>query len=103
MSLSRALRDLIARYEHDGIPNDSLPVVDAARKALADATAPSTQGPAELWLQLHGSEIRDGELDEPVDFTDDSVTWCWDQINSSDVRYVRADLAGMKGSGDAQP
>jgi hypothetical protein len=55
---------------------------------------PSAQGPAELWLQLHGdcSEI---ELSEPVDYTSDDVTWCWHQINDSDVRYVRADLAGI--------
>jgi hypothetical protein len=33
-AMEQALRDLIARYEHDGIPNDSLPIVDAARAAL---------------------------------------------------------------------
>jgi hypothetical protein len=36
MSLAQALRDLIARYEYDGIPNDSLPTVEAARTALAE-------------------------------------------------------------------
>jgi hypothetical protein len=36
MSIAQALRALIARYEHDGIPNDSLPTVEAARAALAE-------------------------------------------------------------------
>lgn len=48
----------------------------------------SAQGPAELWLQLHGESM---ELDEPVDYTD-GVTWCWEQIYEGDVRYVRAEL-----------
>jgi hypothetical protein len=30
-----AVRSPIARYEHDGIPNDSLPVVEAARTLIA--------------------------------------------------------------------
>lgn len=64
---------------------------------------PSAQGPAELWLQLHGDTQETGL---PVDYTGDDVTWCWHQINDSDVRYVRADLAGItpqagKESGDA--
>jgi hypothetical protein len=98
--LADALRDLIARYEYDGIPNDSLPVVEAARKALAehDESKPSRWGPTELWLQLHG-DCSDVELDEPVDHTSDDVTWCWHPIYPSDVRYVRADLAnGVQGS-----
>jgi hypothetical protein len=52
----------------------------------------SYKGPKELWLQLHG-DCSDDELTEPVDYTDDSVTWCWHQIYNSDVRYVRADIA----------
>jgi hypothetical protein len=52
----------------------------------------SYKGPEELWLQLHG-DCSDDELTDPVDYTDDSVTWCWHQINNSDVRYVRADIA----------
>jgi hypothetical protein len=36
-AMEHALRDLIARYEHDGIPNDSLPTVEAARTALGAA------------------------------------------------------------------
>lgn len=35
LELEGALRSLIARYEHDGIPNDSLPVVEAARALIA--------------------------------------------------------------------
>lgn len=35
-TVEQALRSLIARYEYDGIPNDSLPAVEAARAALAD-------------------------------------------------------------------
>lgn len=34
--------------------------------------------PARIWLQV------DGEFDE--------VTWCADQINSTDVEYVRLDV-----------
>lgn len=55
---------------------------------------PSAQGPTELWLQLHG-DCSDAELDEPVDYTSDDVTWCWHRIHDSDVRYIRADLAGV--------
>jgi hypothetical protein len=42
----------------------------------------SAQGPSELWLQLQGGDYREG-----------NVSWCWNKINDSDVRYVRADLA----------
>lgn len=35
--LQAALTSLLARYEHDGIPNDSLPTVEAARAALASS------------------------------------------------------------------
>ena len=75
--------------------------ITAIKQALADHTednlemvAPvqqlSYKGPEELWLQLHG-DCSDDELIEPIDYTDDSVTWCWHQIHDSDVRYVRAD------------
>jgi hypothetical protein len=39
--LLAALQGLVARYEHDGIPNDSLPAVEAARTAIAEATGSS--------------------------------------------------------------
>jgi hypothetical protein len=55
----------------------------------------SYKGPEELWLQLHG-DCSDDELTEPVDYTDDSVTWCWHQIYDSDVRYVREDTAARR-------
>lgn len=61
--------------------------------ASVEPPKPSAQGPAELWLQLHG-EWHD--LTTPVDYTDDSVTWCWHKIYESDVRYVRADLAASR-------
>lgn len=35
--LLKALADLVARCEYDGIPNDSLPAVEAARDAIAKA------------------------------------------------------------------
>jgi hypothetical protein len=57
---------------------------------------PSAQGPAALWLQLHG-DCSEAELSEPVDYTSGDVTWCWHAINDTDVRYVRADLAGVAG------
>ena len=60
---------------------------------IADAgekVDPSAQGPAELFLQLHG-DCQEHELTEPVDYTNDEVTWCWHRIHESDVRYVRAD------------
>ena len=50
-----------------------------------------TQGPDELFLQLHGDDCPD-DCTEPVDYTD-GVTWCWHKIHDSDVRYIRADLA----------
>ena len=61
-------------------------------KRTADEPVASYKGPEELWLQLHG-DCSDDELETPVDYTDDSVTWCWHPIHDSDVRYVRADLA----------
>ena len=64
-----------------------------ARAGVAStAPLPSSDGPKELGLQQH----RYGDpsdLSEPVDYTGGDVTWCWHQINDSDVRYVRADLA----------
>jgi len=44
--------------------------------------------PDELWLQLYGDDHESG----PVDCTNDNVTWCWERIFASDVRYIRADL-----------
>lgn len=38
--LETALRNLLARYEFDGIPNDSLSAVEAARAALAKGLQP---------------------------------------------------------------
>jgi len=71
--------------------------ITAIKQALAQPAplqepVASYKGPKELWLQLHG-DCSDDELTEPVDYTDDSVTWCWHQIYNSDVRYVRADIA----------
>ena len=74
--------------------------VDFARAVLAKwgspvvagEPQPSTEGPPELWLQLHG-DCAEPELSEPVDYTAGDVTWCWHSIHDSDVRYVRADLA----------
>lgn len=34
--LQRALRELIARYEYDGVPNDSLPALENARSLLTE-------------------------------------------------------------------
>ena len=58
---------------------------------VAGEPQPSTEGPPELWLQLHG-DCAEPELSEPVDYTAGDVTWCWHSIHDSDVRYVRADL-----------
>jgi hypothetical protein len=74
--------------------------VNILTDALAAQPAPvqpvaSYKGPEELWLQLHG-DCSDDELTEPVDYTDDSVTWCWHQIYDSDVRYVREDTAAQR-------
>jgi len=38
LDLLRALCALVARYQHDGVPNDSKPVVDDAKRAIARAT-----------------------------------------------------------------
>jgi hypothetical protein len=49
--------------------------------------------PKEIWLQLHG-ECDEDDLDKPVDYIgSDDVSWCWEQIHNTDVRYVRADFA----------
>ena len=74
---------------------EPVPLVRAATQPAAPK--PSTQGPTELWLQLHG-DCAPGDLSEPVDYTGGDVTWCWHKINNSDVRYVRADRAGKKRS-----
>jgi hypothetical protein len=76
----------------------------AALSSLPDVQAepsPSAQGPAELWLQLHG-DCSDAELDEPVDYTSGDVTWCWHRINDSDVRYVRADVSAASAPKEPQ-
>jgi hypothetical protein len=72
--------------------------ITAIKQALAapmQEPVASYKGPEELWLQLHG-DCSDDELTEPVDYTDDSVTWCWHQIHDSDVRYVREDTAAQR-------
>jgi hypothetical protein len=71
-------------------------LLEAHVSGVAAHPAPSAQGPAELWLQLHG-DCHDSELTEPVDYTSDDVTWCWHPIHNTDIRYVRADLAGNAG------
>lgn len=68
--------------------------LDAAIAALQAEPQPSAQGPEEIFLQLHGNCLPD-EATKPVDYTDDSVTWCWHRIHDSDVRYIRADLAAL--------
>jgi hypothetical protein len=37
-ALLEALRGLVTRYKFDGIPNDSLPFIEAARAAITSAT-----------------------------------------------------------------
>ena len=88
--------------EETGFATDDFPaaIFDFARAVLAKwgspvvagEPQPSTEGPPELWLQLHG-DCAGPELSEPVDYTAGDVTWCWHSIHDSDVRYVRADLA----------
>ena len=87
--------------EETGFATDDFPaaIFDFARAVLAKwgspvvagEPQPSTEGPPELWLQLHG-DCAEPELSEPVDYTAGDVTWCWHSIHDSDVRYVRADL-----------
>lgn len=60
--------------------------------AGAGEPQPSSEGPPEVWLQLH-CDCLPHERTEPVDYTGGDVTWCWHAIHSDDVRYVRADLA----------
>lgn len=45
------------------------------------------EAPEEIFLQVDPEGDGPGELD-----TLDGATWCQDQINDNDVRYVRADL-----------
>ena len=77
MSLAQALRDLIARYEFDGIPNDSLPAVEAARKALAE----HTQAP------------------EGSDYDADGEPWRWP---SWSLLPAERDAAGVNGLDEDQ-
>jgi len=45
--------------------------------------------PERIWLQA-----GDGDADEMRPYSEGSeITWCWENINSNDVAYVRADLA----------
>ena len=88
--------------EETGFDHDDFPaaIFGFARAVLAKwgspvvavEPQPSTEGPPEVWLQLHG-DCAEPELSEPVDYTAGDVTWCWHSIHDSDVRYVRADLA----------
>ena len=43
--------------------------------------------PYYIWLQLYGDGSRE---DGPVPYDADGVTWCWHQIHSSDLKYIRA-------------
>lgn len=49
--------------------------------------------PEVIYLQLHDPESFD--VNEQADYRADGVTWCWHPINKTDVRYIRADLAGQ--------
>jgi hypothetical protein len=42
--------------------------------------------PKKIYLQI-------GEDAESYPADHEGVSWCWDKINSSDIRYVRVDLA----------
>ena len=79
------------KYQPD-LEDNAITAIKQALAAPVQEPVASYKGPKELWLQLHG-DCSDDELTEPVDYTDDSVTWCWHQIHNSDVRYVRADIA----------
>ena len=62
----------------------------AAMKRAPTPKIPS-DAPKRIWLQ-HDPE------DEGRLFKDaGEVTWCQDKINDSDIKYVRADLANLKG------
>ena len=106
-----ALENLFA--EETGFDIDDFPaaIFDFARAVLAKwggspvvagEPQPSTEGPPELWLQLHG-DCAEPELSEPVDYTAGDVTWCWHSIHDSDVRYVRADLTTTPQPTQTQP
>lgn len=69
--------------------------------AGAGEPQPSSEGPPEVWLQLH-CDCLPHERTEPVDYTGGDVTWCWHAIHSDDVRYVRADLATTQQPTQAQ-
>ncbi len=43
-----------------------------------------TELPHEIWLQVHG----DGDKSEGLPPDGVEVTWCADQINDSDIRYI---------------
>lgn len=47
----------------------------------------------EIWLQWSGPDYPE---DAERYFSDD-VTWCKDQINPEDIRYIRADLVRQEG------
>jgi hypothetical protein len=69
------------------------PAPSLTHAARAEPPKGYAVAPKEIWLQLHGDCTED-ELDEPVDYIgSDDVSWCWERIHNTDVRYVRADLA----------
>jgi hypothetical protein len=70
----------------------ALPALD--RVAATDKTIDGYRSPAAI--------AADAELDEPVDYTSNEVTWCWHQIHNSDVRYIRADLATPASAGEGE-
>lgn len=52
--------------------------------------------PDAIYLQYHG----DGDPDDTGPVNSDDVTWCWEQINEQDIKYVRADLVKEMKSND---
>ena len=52
--------------------------------------------PEEIWLQVSDTE-HESALPFPSNHSD--ITWCSDSVMSSEVRYVRADLAGSSFDG----
>jgi predicted esterase len=48
-----------------------------------------SDAPERIWLQLYGDASPD---DGPVDYRNNEVTWCWENIFEHDIEYIRADI-----------
>lgn len=58
---------------------------------IKELTQLHRHAPKEIYLQIVGDDLKNMEMlqNGNINFWGTDITWCKDQINDTDVRYVR--------------